>query len=48
MTHFIHPRFAKAVPKPEPKKLSPEQLRVLWAYRAQKATELQTKGVWHI
>lgn len=52
MTHFCDPRFtrqetaqATTTPRRNP---SPKQLATLWANRAQKASELQTTGVYHV
>ena len=46
-TLFIDPRFATRTNQPAAKNPSPRQLAARWAHRAQRATEIQTKGVWH-
>ena len=44
---FVDPRFVARNQRPAVKNPSPRQLEVRWANRAQRATVLQTEGVWH-
>jgi hypothetical protein len=51
MTHFVDPRFVRNQTAPntptQRRNPKPAQLVALWSNRAQKATQLQTVGVYH-